>query len=486
MGRVVPFWVAQAVPAALSNLRFHSSCDYTALTGVRDLFGSMGWRPTAETVNRGIENVLAHRRQPLDRQPYLVSPDDKGIIDFVKLAFLLFGYRAESFLPLYWVVLAASSLLFLFRFGAQPSAMILLIAFLLGHASALPIVVVNPQLVSVLALRFMSVLGVVATLHLVLETRADEPMGLARWAGMLGQTAILIFVLHVRFSAIWEVLCIGGASALAVIGAWRRKGMGKRLARAAVPALLAACGTIGLSEYKRAAISPTYYRDGDASHVFWHSVFSGLAFSPELGSRFDIRIDDASVFVATRRFLAEQGQQRRWEQMGGSGQRYDAAVRDMFFATCREWPAEVCATIIYHKPRAMALYVAWFLRLVPEPEYLDVLWPTARAEYQGMAAAMDREDKALRLFRPGCLALLLLTMLWAGRSPRGNAKETAGIALLLGLCGLMPSVLGYPVAHTIGDALVCFGMLVYVALMLGALAAWDWARKWAKPHAGNP
>ena len=63
--------------------------------------------------------------------------------------------------------------------------------------------------------------------------------------------------------------------------------------------------------------------------------------------------------------------------MGRSEQRYDEAVRDMFFTTCREYPVEVLSTVAYYKPRATALYIAWLMRLVKKPPDVKVLWTDA-------------------------------------------------------------------------------------------------------------
>lgn len=468
MHQVVSFWAAQAVPAALGNLCFDQPHDYRGLVGVRDLFGVVPWQPTAQGVNDGIENVLAHRHEPIDRTWYLVSPDDKGIIDFVELAFVLFGYRAESLLPLYWAGLAASCLVFWLRFGGRPWAVALLVAFLLAHCCALPVIAINPQLRSVLALRFMSLWGVVATLHLVLETRSGESLWPVRWLGVAYQTAMILFVLHIRFSAIWEVLCVAGVAATVAFRLWRQDGLGKRLLAAAVPAVLLLAGTCGLSAYKRSAISRAYYSGGGASHVFWHSVFSGLAFSPVLGPKFGIGIDDVSIYDCTHRFLVERGQGRRWEKMGRSEQRYDQAVRDMFFTTCLEYPREVFSTYVYHKPRALVLYIAWLMRLADDPPDVQVLWTRANEELDGITARMDRYDRSFRLFRPGCFVLLLLTLLWAHRSVRAHMRDVAAAFVPLAACSLMPSLLGYPTSHTINDALVCFGMLTYLVVLAAA------------------
>ena len=58
----------------------------------------------------------------------------------------------------------------------------------------LPVVVINPELRSVLAPRFMSVLGMVAMLHLLLDTMYAERCSTSRLCATFFQAALLGFV----------------------------------------------------------------------------------------------------------------------------------------------------------------------------------------------------------------------------------------------------------------------------------------------------
>ena len=402
----------------------------------------------------------------------MVGPDDKGIIDFVKASFVLFGYRIESVVILYWAALGSSCLLFVLSFGRKPWALALVVAFLLAHHSVLPIVALNPQLKSVVMTRFMSVLGMVATLHLILETVSQSRRGAARFAALVMQTVILILMLYTRFSTIWEVFCVCASFVGVTICWWegyRGEEPARRILTAAVPAILVLTGSFALRFYKQAAISPKYYAEGGASHVFWHSAFGGLAFSPELAKEYDIRIDDVSVIFATRRFLLEHGNASRWARIQ-SDKQYDAAVRDMFLATCRERPEAMLLLVVYHKPLALARFTGWLMRTVPEAPLVNVLWPTSDKELQVVTECMDREDKSLRLFRPECIVVLAIFVLSAHCGLCRHWRKIAVVLALLVPCSLMPSLLGYPTPHTISDALVGMGMFAYLAGMLAASA----------------
>lgn len=470
----VPMWVEQAIPVALSNLEFDHPSDYTGLTGVNHHFYHIAKEPSARTVNRAIRYTLWHKHKPLDRRPYLASVDDKGIVDFVKLAFVLFGYRVEHVTYLYGIFLAATATLFLARFFRQRWAMTLLYTFLLAHACALAPISINPQLSSVLALRFLSVLGMVATLHLVLEVWSAERRGWLALLGIGGQALFLLFVLHLRFSAMWELLCVFGAFGILLVRrGWA--GLAPRRRGEIVPALLAVglllAGWASLGIYKRTVYAPDYFTKGGPSHFFWHSVYTGLAYSPELAREKGIRIDDLSVYDGTERFLKENGRLEQWEALQGSQDLYDRAVRDMFIHTCRERPGAVLLSLVYHKPLALAQYVAWHFRLVADAPRQDILWENAEKEMPWMSAEMDRTGKSFRLLRLECLLPLGFLAFWARRSLREHSRKLAGICALFFACSLMPGLGGYPTAHTIWDALIVVGMLFYLGLVAGLAAA---------------
>ena len=94
-----------------------------------------------------------------------MGPDDKGIVDLIELSFLTFGYAAENVTLMYYVILAASCSIYVAAFWHTPSRLLLVTALLAMLYLSLPMVAYNGQLRSVLALRALPVLAMVACLH---------------------------------------------------------------------------------------------------------------------------------------------------------------------------------------------------------------------------------------------------------------------------------------------------------------------------------
>jgi hypothetical protein len=467
MHRVSPVWVDNAAPVALANLEFGHRSDYTGSIQVLGLFRDAIKKYPGATLNQQLRYALDHRDAVHEHLAYLAGYDDKGIIDFLKLGFFLFGYTLKSAIDLYFLLLGLSSLLFLLRFRREKWALILLFGFLLAHYCLLPAVALNPQLRSVLALRFMSVLSMVAALHLALDVVLPRP-GALRWLTLFAQAALLFFTLHIRFAAIWQVIGVAMVYVLAL--AWRyyvrpqAEAGTVRWSPSLVPVLLAVLAAMSLGVYKRTVYAEKYFVLGNDAHVFWHSVYSGLAFSPELAERYGLRIDDASIFTATQRYLLKRGRVDEWQQLQGANGLYDTAVRGMFFHTLRHRLGTVVLAVVVHKPLALLHYLGWFMRLEKEPPCVNVLWDGAADELRGMADQMEEDGSFFRPFRLECLLPLVVFIAWAWRDVGPHWKRwAAAFAVFLG-CSALPSLLGYPTAHTIGDFVIAAGMAIYLGM----------------------
>jgi hypothetical protein len=487
MDRHSSVWVVQALPAALSP-DVQAPYDYTGLVGVRGILAECGVRewlqdyPT-QLLDDGVAQVLSRPPDTLDRRPYRASIDDKGIIDLVRITFALFGHQTGCVVLCYWLFLVMASACFAVRYFNQPWAQLLLLVFLLSHAALLPCVAANPQLKSVLAPRFLCVLGFVPTLHLLLEVLLGKPLSAFRALGVGIQSFLLVFVYHMRISAIWQIYAVIGAFVLAVL--WkhltrRNAVLGTWSAGTLIPGLLVVAtllaGLGGHRVYQSACYSELYRREGGQAHCFWHIMYSGLAYHPRLGKEHRLLIDDVTEISATGRFLIAHGRGQEWHDMGGSEDpspdkivydhinhdRYDQAVKEVFFHTCRNEFAAVFSTMLYYKPVALAQYLAWHLRLVKRAPRTDVFVPgDVGKDLKEMEARMDGEGMSFRPWRPEFVVALLLFGVWAWRSlHRQWPLLLAGLLAFFSLSSL-PSLAGYPAAHTMAEAVVSFGMLLF-------------------------
>lgn len=175
MQKYVPVSVFEAIPPAISNLIFAHDKKYTSLTTVNEMFRSdlLNQAPDAEHINASIAHIVNSSPIGSDRSYQLMGPDDKGMVDFVTIAFRLFGLEVQSTLYLFFLILFISCCCFILGFFRSSSSLLLLMAFLIEFYLVLPMIAFNPQLNSVLSYRALPILSMVACLHCLLFALLD-------------------------------------------------------------------------------------------------------------------------------------------------------------------------------------------------------------------------------------------------------------------------------------------------------------------------
>ena len=506
-----PKWVVEAFPAAISELYYGHTKRYTILTTVRDRYYDalpgptrmpsgtevrLTMMPAAKDINLALRKAREINPSRVGTGYVLMGPDDKGIVDLIELSFLTFGYAAENVTTMYFVLLAASCLLYAAAFWRSPSRLLLVAAFLAMLYLAMPMVLYHGQLGSLLALRALPALAMVATLHCLVFLVGSLRERVSAWQIALAalQVCLVTFTVHLRASALWEVITIVGFG-LAVLIAARFRLFGARTASwrstglaVGVTVGLTIAGYLGIRAYQTFGL-PEEYRRGEeiATRVFWHNIFSGLAFHPQFSERYQLRIDDSSIFAATRDYLAETGQYDRWQDMGGevpsflglNFTKYEPAAREMLFARCTTYVRECAEAVLYYKPVALAGNLAWLYGLRHLPPDLDIVVNRQLGEISGEVKhqtieatdLMDQRGQRAYLWTPIVLLVLLpFALLLTGES---RQSIRAAFAALVGLTAgsMLPTVIGYPLAHTMLEAALTVGMVGYFVLCL-VVAAW--------------
>jgi len=484
-------WVVDAVPAALSELLFGHPKKYTVLATVRQRFFSRLNREnaTARTINPAIRQVADMDRATVGDGYVLLGPDDKGIVDLIAVSFRLFGYRIESVTIAYFALLGLSCALYLAAFWRRPAALLLLASILGTLYLVMPMLVLNPQLRSVLALRALPILSMVACLHILLFMASSlrervGPLGLVLAAA---QVALIAFTMHLRSTTMWQVATILGCGVLVLlVGHMRRATLPQTARRSALVAVgaslgLVAAGYLTLAAYQ-ATVFPEEYRRGDeiATRVFWHNIFSGFAYHPAMSERYALRVDDVSITAATRDYLAEIDRLDIWRDIGGEVPdfvgikfaTYDPVVRDMLIARCSAYPGECLETVAFYKPRSLMGSLAWLYGLRAEPPDLQVFesryfGDIVKRQFLDLSQLLDERGQRAYLWSPLVLALLLPFAVLLLAESRGHlwAAVSAGVGLLLG--SLIPTVAGYAALHTIGEPAIAVGMVAYLGLCVG-------------------
>jgi hypothetical protein len=494
-----PRWVIDAIPAALSELYFKHPHRYTVLTSVRERFYDRlpGRDASAREIDTAIRRVSEIRPGRAGGPYTLLGPDDKGIVDLVRISFQLFGLRAESVTMLYFVILLASCLVYVVAFWRSTSRLMLLAAFLVMLYLALPMVTYNAQLRSILALRAMPVLSMVACLHCLLFMAGSlrERPSVCQIGLVAIQVALIAFTMHLRTTTFWQILTIIGFGVVVlIVASVRRVGLAtvpRRWTALGVSATIASsvAGYWGVQAYQAATL-PEEYRRGDqiATRVFWHNIFSGLAYHPELAERYQLRIDDASIFAAARDYLAETGRYDLWLAMGGEDAvefqalnftKYDLIAREMLFARCTTYLRECAEAVLYYKPVSLVGSLAWLYGLRSLPPDLEIVvsrrapagGDEVKREYIVTTEQMDAHGQRAYLWAPIALMIILPFTLLLAREPRSSLLIGLAGAIGLMIGSLIPTVIGYPLPHTILETAIAAGVLAYFGLGLAA-AAW--------------
>jgi len=519
-----PFWVADAIPAVISELYYGHTKRYTALESVNRRFHARVDREvaTARQINAAIRRLEETANEDPDPGYVLLGPDDKGIVDLIKGGFVLFGARTESIVAFYFTLLLLSCGLYIVAYWRSPSALLLLAAFLGMFYLVMPMIMHNGQLRSILALRALPILSMVACLHVLLFVASSLHTPVRAWQAVpvALQVLLITFAIHLRSTTLWQVATILGFGAVVVLVAVLKKaptprpsrpaareekqtdesqaasrpgarGRGWRIPRPVLAAGIAVGlmvgGYLGLQAYHAVAL-PEEYRRGDeiATRVFWHNIFTGFAYHPGLQERFRIWLDDVSIIAATGRYLVETDQEDRWLEMGGKlpvpGEadgaasfegikfaKYDPAVKEMLVARCTTLVRECLETLLWYKPLSLAGNLAWLygvrqlppdLEVTESPYFGDIL----KRQILGMTDGLDGRGWRAYLWTPRILLIVLPFVVLLLAETRERARAACWACLGLACGSTIPTVAGYAAPHTISESAIVFGMLAYLGV----------------------
>ena len=496
----VPVSVFNAIPPAISSVVFGHKKKYTSLVTVSDMFRSeLGDQATdARAINETISRI-ANSDLATTKHDYrlMAVVDEKGIVDFVEIAFRLFGLRVESTVYLYFVVLFASCCCFILGFHGSPSCLLLLAGFLVGFYLILPAIAFNPQLASILMLRAIPILAIVACLHCVLYALL-MPQGRHHVLLAAIQSAVLILVVHMRITAMWQVFTVAAVSMIAcACHSWQQTGhrssssLRPRIAFQPLwPLLLLVVAYVGLQGYRAWASSEEYQRgEQTMTRTIWHNVFSGLAFHPTFRERYRLRIDDNSVIQAAGEYLVEKGREREWGRVGTGPPQfsvthwaaYDKVVAEMLRDRCSSYLSECMSATFYYKPLSLARTLAWLYGVRALPPDLDTFvsryWGDAvKVQMLELGRELDKQRLRAYMWTPlAVLVLLPFAGLLVGEDRYGRRVALVGIAAL-SAGSTMPTLVGYPAAFTVADTAIACLMLIYFCFCaaVASLLGWVW------------
>jgi len=257
---------------------------------------------------------------PLERQlpEYNVRAapgEDLGIVDLVKLSFMLFGQRIESVYRFFCAVFLASMLLFWLAFRNYLEGLKVLCCVCVASTAifASPLFTLtyssdSTSWMTVIDPRVLTLLGFVPLLHLLAAIIRPTSTGFGQSLLIMAQAAILFLVVQIRASAYWMLIALAVITLVALAihsrdkyrdgsirdrpllsNRFRRMSLAQIVgtARISRPLLLVAAVFLTGSLYMVARMHPLYTSGYSVPrHAFWHDVYYGLQSNPDWAPKF--------------------------------------------------------------------------------------------------------------------------------------------------------------------------------------------------------
>lgn len=464
-----------AIPVALAQIYHHTPHDYTSFTCIAHRFQN-----TERDIQELIDEAIA---QPLPENPttYYWVADDRGLGDYVYVAFRLYGPRVKSLTKLFFLALGVSLGLFVVGYWRKPAALLLPVAVLFGILALAQVLKLRAEIpfsgtiwqeeIALYESRMFDMLALMACFHLALLAVAPR-VPRAAWFTALPQAALLLLLYHARSSLGWQYLAlfmvIGGRLAGWGWQRWRaaEKPGWSSVARPMIVAAALIASLVGLAQYKRATYNPAYFAER-GTRTFWHNALMGFVYHPELRESFDTTsVSDYHTVVFILRQMRATNDPRldpTWEPvniMNSLGchcrfdwNTYDQVAKEQYFRFWREHPRQAAECYAYYKPVEVEMLGAKMLQLLVR----EVGTYRARNLLPGLAV---------------CLLALGIAFAAGRRSPevRGGTRTAFRLGLVMILFAAIPGVAFYPAITTLS----CFYVGLPAVAGLGLLRVGWW------------
>lgn len=481
-GEVDPSWRYRVfgVSIALSQIYYGRPYDYVGYKKIEgELEASTGSFDTLAVALRSLPDVGSAGL-------FYILNDDKGIVDFTRLAFLFFGIRTASLYYMYFTLLTASCLLFIINYFGDRQKMALLALFAVALYSTMPAFVARKPGISILDLHTFGILSFPAALHILLSATTLNPVGTVQLATTILQALFITFVCHMRFSCAAQV-----ATVLFAYPALLRLFLPRRPSRfedgsngvvssvavskyVVAPAILAAV-LASLTLYQRAMYNPAYFSPRMLlRHPIYHNLLIGMQWNPYLRNRYGLGYSDLGAAGAVDAFLQRKGINAtpwgpQWAALGMitvttqqpfDWARYEDAARELYRTIWREAGVQSMLTYIFYHPRDIFLIMRSYVHAMPSPQ-IDV--------DEHLVNNVFGDMDTYRPFGLSNSVLVTIVVLIAWGAPRSRIVYPA-IAFIMWASALLVPVVFYAGGFVVlAEAFVATAWAAYV---VAAAAGW--------------
>jgi hypothetical protein len=223
-----------------------------------------------------------------------LGADDIGYIDFVRVAFWMFGLHIRSFYYLFFLIYGTSLLLALIeRAQDRVGQGIILITASVVYASCYYAdFLLSPEpggSGNMMNPRFMPVLGLIPTVHILLVMVDAVRPQWRKVALLIPQAGFVFFAVHIRATAVWLVAALVLAMIVlslplirdAVKGRAALRVLATRFLIVQWPALMSMLIVFGGLQVVSLSLHPSYKEGGWLHHhAMWHSIYYSLQYHP--------------------------------------------------------------------------------------------------------------------------------------------------------------------------------------------------------------
>jgi hypothetical protein len=462
-----------AVPIVLSQIYYGRPYDYVGYMALEMPFQLD--TPSIDELAVTLKSVENVESQGL----FFIVADDKGIVDFTRVAFLLYGIRTTSLYYMYFTIMLVSCLLYVVTYFTDVHRLALLVFLCVAFYATMPGFLAYPPAISILDLHAFGMLSMAAFLHILVaatDASATRPMKLVP---LVAQALILTCAYHTRASSVTQSVTIVLAYPL-ILWLWARRERsapparpilqrafamqyGRRLIPAAI--VLIAISVL-LPVYQRVMYNDGYFgRRSTLHHIVYHNLLIGLQYNPMLQESYGLGIGDLGATHAVDTYLERTNRnrgRRNWASMGHNTVttqlpfdwvEYEEAARDLYFTIWREQPKQCLLTWLYWHP-------------------LDIYRVVRRFTGNDSADGKFAKRHAYNPFRPVYMLVVVVTVVLGTVRGRPILPAYALIAWLMLASALIVPIVFYAGGYlnyaggflNLAEALVAAGVMIYTSL----------------------
>lgn len=290
-----------AIPVAISQIYHGRPHDYTADWSIALPFQS-------KLPLGGLIEAAVRAKVPPDDRTYYWTADDRGLSDFVNMAFRLFRPRIAALYYFWFFLLAGSLAVALACFRNDAPALLSIATTMITIDVILPAYIRAPAggvgTSHISESRVFEILGAIAILHIALAIIRPLTVTLWRWRTTLAlQIFFLTFLMHARSSIGWVfVVLLSIAAATAALRWWRATDQKRGVFQAITPGTMLIAGWVALAGYQAVMFNPAY-RGEIGPRTFWHNILMGLSYNPTFAK--DLKLPGVSDLTAVEAVLRD-------------------------------------------------------------------------------------------------------------------------------------------------------------------------------------